>query len=94
MGKHAWTLDEDLFCCKACVRYFVIEKNHIPINDLVQELATKLPNIPSSSIRMKVQNIKQLMEESGIDNTLDIKPLANYSKKNERAMKIALAESY
>lgn len=90
--KHRWTFQEDQECCETCVQQFVVNKSNLSANELIKDLSDKLPEIPETSLRMKISNIKQLLEEHGIDNTLNIKPLAKYSKQNERAMNIALSK--
>lgn len=89
--KHKWTLQEDLECCETCIQQFVVNKTNLSMNELINDLSRKLPDISENSLRMKVQNIKQLLEEHGINNTLNTKPLGNYSKQNERAMSLALS---
>lgn len=89
-NKHRWSLEEDKYCCEICVKYYVTEKANMPVEDLVRDLTTHFSDIPANSLRMKIQNIKQLFEEGGIDNTLRTKPLANYSRQNKKAMDEAL----
>jgi hypothetical protein len=41
---------------------------------------------------MKIQNIKQILHEKGLKDTLKTAPLANYSQQNLKAMNVALEE--
>ncbi len=55
-------------------------------------LQKNLPSIKPNSLKMKVQNNKQILIEKGINDTLVVSPLANYSKQNLRAMNAILQE--
>ena len=82
---HRWTYHEDELCCREYFKTYVAEKRSLPLRDFVCHLALKLPNIPENSLRMKVQNIKQLSIEAGIEDSLQSKPLSNCSLQNRRA---------
>lgn len=88
--KHRWSLEEDTYCCETCVKYYVAEKSNMPVEVLVKELSEHFPNISTTSLRMKIQNIKQILEEEGIENSLHIGPLSNYSQQNKKAMQNVL----
>ena len=55
-------------------------------------LGKELPEIKEGSIKMKITNIKQILVEMGIEDTLVAKPLKNYSKQNEKAMEKVIRE--
>lgn len=84
--KHKWTYEEDILCCKLYYDIFVKEKRKIGIDAFVSELLTQLPNIKSNSIKMKVQNIKKILMDLDIEDSLVCTGLANYSKQNLKAM--------
>lgn len=90
--KHRWALDEDLKCCRMYLEYFVLNKSSMDIGQFISLLEKELPNIQPNSLKMKVQNIKQILNEKGFKDTLETSPLSNYSQQNLRAMKVALAE--
>ena len=82
--KHRWSLEEDTYCCETCVKYYVAEKSNMPVEVLVKELSEHFPNISTTSLRMKI------LEEEGIENSLHIGPLSNYSQQNKKAMQNVL----
>ena len=82
---HRWTYREEELCCKEYFKTYVEERIPLPLSDFVRRLALTLPDIPESSLRMKVQNIKQLSIEAGIADSLQSKPLSNCSQQNRRA---------
>lgn len=62
------------------------------IGTFVRLLGKELPEIKEGSIKMKITNIKQILVEMGIEDTLVAKPLKNYSKQNEKAMEKVIRE--
>jgi hypothetical protein len=89
---HRWTLDEDLKCCRMYLECFVFNKISMDIGQFVSLLEKELPNIQPNSLKMKVQNIKQILHEKGLKDTLMTAPLANYSQQKLKAMNVALEE--
>lgn len=90
---HRWSLDEDRYCCEEVIRQYVMEKSQKPVSEFVEDLSAQLADISKNSLRMKVSNIKFLLDEAGIENTLEIKPLSNCSQQNRRAMNSILKEA-
>ncbi|MBQ8833715.1 MAG: hypothetical protein IJ001_02160 [Oscillospiraceae bacterium] len=84
-AKHSWTFEEDGLCCDAFFKVYVIQKSNMPLSDFVRLLSLKLPAIKAGSLRLKVQNIKQLALEYGIENSLKAAASTNYSKQNQSA---------
>lgn len=83
MGKQIWTLEEDRICCEICVREFVKIKNDLTSEEcltLIQE-HEEISKRDRSSIRMRLQNIKSLLEEWEISNNLPLKSLTNAAKQ-------------
>ncbi len=89
-NKHRWTFEEDQLCCKRYLEYYVINKSGMDVSRFIMVLQKEHPSIKPSSLKMKVQNIKQILIEKGIKDTLDSSPLANYSQQNIRAMDVVL----
>ncbi len=96
MGKHRWTYDEDFICCREYLA-LVFEANgnsffDYSFTDIVQRVAIKVPLVEKGSVRMKLQNIKQIALEYGLHDDLPIKPLANYGRQCFRAFCEAVKE--
>lgn len=83
--KHKWLYEEDKLCCKVIVEEYVLKKSNKDLESVLDNLSDKLPDIGRNSLRMKTQNIKQLLMENGIENTLRTKGLYSYSAQNKRA---------
>ena len=79
--SHRWTYFEDELCCKEYFNTYVVEKFPMPLSVFAGRLSLKLPDVPESSLRMKVQNIKQLSLNAGIKDSLLAKPLPNFSQQ-------------
>lgn len=90
--RHRWLFNEDKYCCEKYIEYYVLNKSGLKIDMFVELLKAALPEIKKNSLKMKVSNIKQILIELGIDDTLDVKPLKNYSRQNKVAMLKVLSE--
>lgn len=84
--KHSWSYEEDRYCCQMFFEHYVINKKNTNINSFVEMINKNFPNIKYNSLKMKIQNIKQILFELNIQNTLECTPLINYSKQNFEAM--------
>lgn len=91
--KHKWLYEEDKLCCKVVIEEYVLRKSNKNLEDVLETLSYKMPDIGRNSLRMKIQNIKQLLKEAGIDNTLNTKALYSYSAQNKRAFEDVIRES-
>ena len=91
-NKHRWTVEEDRLCCKRYLEYYVVSKCSMDVSQFITVLQKELPNIKPNSLKMKVQNIKQILIEKDIKDTLTLSPLANYSQQNASAMAVVLQE--
>lgn len=91
--KHCWTFDEDKLCCKRYLEFFILNKSNLKLKNFILILENDLPNINRGSLKMKIQNIKQILIEKQIEDTLELKTLANYSKQNLRAMSLVLEKT-
>jgi hypothetical protein len=91
-NKHRWTVEEDQLCCSRYLAYFVVNKSSMDVSQFINVLQKEPPSIKPNSLKMKVQNIKQILIEKGIKDTLVLSPLAKYSQQNMRAMVAVLRE--
>lgn len=83
--RHNWSMDEDMFCCRKYLEYYVIHQSTVDISEFVRILNNAMPQISPNSLKMKVQNIKQLCIENNILDSLKVKPLSRYSTQNADA---------
>ncbi|MGN0783622.1 MAG: hypothetical protein ACI4M0_04700 [Christensenellales bacterium] len=90
--KHRWTFDEDKTCCRIFIETYIANHTYCPLDSLATKVLSVYPNMKSSSIKMKLQNIKRICLDYGIKESSMISPLDNYSDQNLRAMKEALCE--
>ena len=81
--KHNWTVEEEVICC-AFYKYFFVMNNSKDVDTIVDILYQMLnKNIGKNSIKMKLQNIKTLMNDNSYVDSFPLKSLQNYSKLNE-----------
>lgn len=90
--KHRWTLVEDEYCCKRYVEEYVIRKSNMDMSSFARLLSKELPEIKEGSLKMKITNIKQILMDMGIEDSLEVKPLKNYSRQNKKAMEKGLKD--
>ena len=90
-----WRIEEDKICCAVCVEEYVRAKKETEIGDCIEKIKThrEMANREDSSIRMRIQNIKSLLDKYEIPNSLKISPLSNASKQTEEALLCALSEN-
>ena len=87
-----WTVEEDEICCRACVDEYVINKSHMNVEFCIKFIMNN-PNIKrdSGTLKMRIQNIKAILDEWKVPNTLNISPL-NHAGRQTRAILKALLE--
>ena len=90
--KHRWTMEEDVYCCRRYVEQYVIKKSSMEFLTFLKQLDNELEDVQQGSIRMKIQNIKQVLMELEVEDTLVVSPLKQYSKQNRKAMEEVLKE--
>ena len=90
--KHRWTMEEDALCCRRFFEQYIMQQSSMDLQQFAEQLHIALPSISVGSLRMKTQNIKQLCIEHGIRNSLDAKPLTQYSQQNRRAFLVVKQE--
>ena len=74
-----WTDEDNYKISKAVLKEYAVNKSHKSVDDFIHSIS--LSHIyKKGSIRAKIQNTKQLMEENNISNTLETSPLAHCSQ--------------
>lgn len=89
---HRWTMEEDLTCCERFLQVYVVEKSDIDTVSFLQSLAKEVPEVSEGSLRMKIQNIKYLTKQAGLDDSSSITSLGPGSMQCERAFKLILED--
>ena len=89
MEKHQWSYEDDYVCCRKYLEYVFEDETVHRLSEMVEALHLKLPHIAEGSIRMKLQNIKQVALDSGLEDSLDISPLSQYSVQCMQAFNAA-----
>ena len=87
---HRWTMEEDLTCCERFLQVYVVEKRDMDTVSFLQSLAKEVPEVSEGSLRMKIQNIKYLSKQNGLDDSSSITSLGPGSMQCERAFKLVL----
>lgn len=91
--KHRWSYEEDLHFCNKYLDFFVVENSDISLSDFSRlVLASGITEISFNSAKAKVQNIKAILIDLNIPDSLKVAPARNYSKQNLKAMKFALKQ--
>lgn len=90
--RKPWTVEEDVCCCKVCIDLYVVQKEKVYIEECVEKIksCSEMNGRDKGSIRMRVQNIKALLKELKIQNTLDVRPLANAAKQTRDILEACL----
>lgn len=91
-GKHKWTKEENEYCCRRYIEQYVINKSSMKASEFSRVLEKEIVTISAGSIKMKLQNIKQILIEFRIEDSLKITPLDQYSIQNKEAMEKVLKE--
>ena len=89
MAKHRWTYAEDFYCCLHYLWSVFEYVGDDSLTTLVNMLAEDIPHIDRGSLRMKLQNIKAIALDLGLEDRLTFTPLNNYSRQCKRAFVIA-----
>lgn len=92
--RHKWSEMDDFICCEKYYEFFVLNKSEMPISEFIYILKDILADIPLSSLRMKCQNIKQILMDYKIEDTLKVRPLHSFSEQNYRMMMLVIAKYY
>ena len=74
-----WADEDNYELSKAVLKEYAVKQSKKSINDFIGSVS--LPHIyKKGSIRVKIQNTKQLMTDQNVHNSLKISPLMHYSK--------------
>ena len=87
--KHEWTLKDDLICCTEYLNFIFKREKNDSAAELLRHLEGLLPHISRGSLRMKIQNIKQVALDEGLEDQMDTTPLKNYSLQCREAFLLA-----
>lgn len=92
--RKKWTIEEDIACCNACIDNYVTEQSCMERERFVDKVSSmpQFAGRDKSSVRMRIQNVKALLEEMHIENSLPIRPLANVAKQTRETLKNLLQE--
>lgn len=86
--KHIWTYGENLNVCEFTRDHFVKTHSEMTLDEIIDKMNIVFGGkIKSSSIKMKFQNMKALLNYYGIRNTLPCATLQNWSNDHENAFK-------
>lgn len=91
-SKHRWSYEDDYICCQEYLKFVFDYIGDDSLIELVEIISRKLPHIEQGSIRMKIQNIKKIALEEGLEDRLTFSPLSNYSVQCKRAFYDAVDE--
>lgn len=86
-----WTLEFETKICEAVINTYVIAKSKQSISNFLLVLNND-SEITEGSIRMKISNIKAILKELEVDNTIPGGILSNYSKQNKNIVEKILDE--
>ena len=92
MERKFWSCKEDYLCCKKYLEFALKRTSYSTVNELIEDLSKSLPRLPIGSIRMKIQNIKQITIEYKLNDGVEISPLANYSAQCKQEFNRAMEE--
>ena len=93
MGGKFWTEKEDEICCKAVVDTYVIGRKHIHVDECANMIhSCEGIEHDKNIVRMRLQNIKSLLEDMNIPNTLDVRPLSHAGKQTRACLVAYLKE--
>lgn len=83
--RKAWSKEEDEILCRLCIDLYVNNKSIEPIESLISQCAER-PEFDGriiGSIRMRIQNIKAVLEMHKISNSIPVAPLENFAEQTE-----------
>lgn len=93
MTKHIWTYEEDRYICDLYRDMFIIKTNRFyTYNEMLNKIMAKFPYLNPGSVGMRVSNIKQVLKDLKIKDSLDRGALSNYATLTFMAVKDSLSE--
>ena len=81
MTKHKWNYAEDFNCCVFYLWSVFMNVGDDRLTALVDILAEDIRHIDRGSLRMKLQNIKAIALDAGLEDRFTFTPLNRYSKQ-------------
>lgn len=76
----SWSFQENEIFCEEYVKNFVIGRSAMSASAFVNRIMPLLPKRDFSTLRKKVSNMKQVLADLGVDDSLDVSSLYSYSK--------------
>lgn len=76
----SWSFQENEIFCEEYVKTFVIGRSAMSASAFVNRIMPLLPKRDFSTLRKKVSNMKQVLANLGVDDSLDVSSLYKYSK--------------
>lgn len=81
-GTHqriSWSFQENEIFCEEYVKIFVIGRSTMSASAFVNRIMPLLPKRDFSTLRKKVSNMKQVLADLGVADSLDVSSLYSYS---------------
>ena len=91
MPQKSWSKAEEYIFSFLCIKQYVVPS--LTVEEFLDFAQKSLPRLSKSSLKAKLSNVKHLLDSQKISNTIPLKPLRNFSKTNEDAIK-DLIESF
>lgn len=88
MAKTKWSVEEDTILSKLCIEKYVKGKEDLDIETFLNNIMIhkEFEDRDKGSVRMRIQNIKAVLNELGMPNTIPITPLVNASKQTRKIL--------
>lgn len=91
-NKHHWSDEEKKLISRHYINEYVLKPVGCKNEVFLTRIYCLFPEIKESSIKMFVQNTKQLTKEFGVADSSTFSPLRNYSIAHKRIMTNLLKE--
>lgn len=89
-----WSEEEDRICCEAVVRDFVKSNTNKAVADVLDEICAHKEMAHNKNIvKMRLQNIKHLLDIMSVQNSLPLSPLSHAGKQTERILRDVLRQN-
>lgn len=82
-ARHKWAMEEDQIIAEEVFKTFVAPMS---VEVFIDKLRKKLPNIDPDSLKMRISNIKAILTEDMVPNSLNIGILKNYAQQTMKAV--------
>lgn len=87
--KHKWTFAEEYNCCLHYIWCVFDYMGDDSLKTIVDMLAEEMPHIDRGSLRMKIQNIKAVALDAGLEDRFEFSPLSKYTLLCKMAFRAA-----